>query len=263
MRIIDWETFAEHGVDTDEPVSFTTGVFDGVHKGHQQLINCLVTRENTMSVVATFTSNPFRYLNPQKYIGDICSPECKLSLLKELGVEIVILIDFSPEFSKLTGRDFFDYIRKHLNMGHLVLGQDHRLGNKGDTGSADAKNMLEPEGVTVDIVEPLIINGSVVSSTRIRRAVINGSLKEAELLLGRKHIVSISNLSFYNENNSLQIRRNDIKQVTPSEGRYAVTLSNGIETFATKIKINKDSLLLDNLPDFQAELLTFNSLLQE
>ena len=261
MHIIDWVTFAEQGVDTDAAVSFTIGVFDGVHKGHLQLINSLTGCSDTLSVVATFKKNPSLFLKPDDYMGDICSLKCKMSLLEEAGVDIVILIDFSPEFSKLTGRDFFEYIRKHLNLSHLVLGKDHRLGYKGDTGASDAEKMLSSEGVKVDIVEPLYLNGGPVSSTRIRNAIIEGRLTDSETLLGRKHCVSLENAVIYKENNSLKIERNEIKQVIPSEGRYAVTLSAGNKTFATKLRINEERLLFDSLPDFQTETLTFNSLL--
>jgi len=262
VEVLDWNYFVEHGIKRDLPASFTTGVFDGVHRGHHQLIDCLTSREKNMPVVATFRTNPFRLLRPERYKGDISTIEQKIGLLEELGCEIVILIDFSVEFSKLSGRDFFSIIRRHIDLGHLVLGKDHKLGNGGDTSSEQAKAMLEPEGIIVDIVEPLIDGGKPVSSTRIRTAIEEGDLDSACRLLGRPHILDISDCIF-SEYNSPYLRRNDIKQVIPFSGRYAVTLENKEKTFATRINFIEDRIVFENKPDFQAEILRFDCLSQE
>ena len=261
MTVLDWDYFAEHGIDSDEPVSFTTGVFDGLHRGHHQLIKCLVNQKNTIPVTATFTSNPFRLLRPESYKGDISTLKQKTAMLEQLGCAIVILIDFSLEFSKLSGRDFFTQIRKHLNLSHLVLGKDHKLGNMGDTSALQAKAMLEPEGIIVDIVRPLIDGGKPVSSTRIRTAVENGDLCTVRRLLGRDHVLDIANLMYITEEDSPCLRRNDIKQVIPFRGKYAVMLREGDKTFATEINLFEDRLVFKSIPDFHAETLTFNCLL--
>ncbi len=263
MEIIEWDTFAENGIDSKEPVSFTTGVFDGLHRGHHELINCLVSREGTTPVLATFVSNPFKLLRPQKYLGDISTIDQKIKLLEQAGVATLILIDFSLNFSKLSGRDFLGYVRKHLDMSHLVLGKDHKLGNNGDTSSLRAKELLEPKGVVVDIVEPLFEEGSPVSSTRIRKSILAGDFCDVEKLLGRKYVLDITNSEIQNRDLTAYLRREDIKQVLPPEGEYAVILESGLKTFATKIKIIEDRILLENKPGFQAKELTFNCSLQE
>jgi FAD synthase len=261
MKIIDWNTFAEHGIDTEAPASFTTGVFDGVHRGHHQLINCLNSQQGTVPVLATFMTNPFLILRPDSYMGDISTLGQKLQLLEKAGVQIVILIDFSMKFSKLSGKDFFAYIMKHLNLNHLVLGKDHKLGRGGETTSMRAKNLLEPLGVVVDIVEPLIDSDLPVSSTRIRNSIKQGDLETAERLLGRKHELDLDDIRFNLNENSPFLRRNDIKQVIPFEGKYAVDLKNGNKAFAAKTYFAEDRIIFDKLPDFDAKNLTFNCLL--
>lgn len=258
MKIINWNDFTAYGIDSKDPVSFTTGVFDGVHLGHDQLIRCLKS-QNIKPVLATFAENPFRLLRPESYRGDISSLKQKLSLLDEAGCWTVIVIDFSLEFSKLSGRDFFAHITKHLNLSHLVLGKDHKLGSGGDTSAIRAKDMLEPMGIKVDIVEPLISDNMPVSSTRIRKAVEEGDFKAVENLLGRKHQLDLTELNI--ENSSPVIWRNDIKQVIPFQGRYAVNLENENNAFAANINILEDRITLSEVPDFQVEKLTFNSLL--
>ena len=263
MRVVNWNDFVENGLDTQKPVSFTIGVFDGFHKGHEQLGNCLTSVNENLSVLATFTSNPFRLLRSDNYKGDISTVDQKLKLISAHGIEVVILIDFSLEFSKLSGREFFKIIRGHLDLSHLVLGKDHKLGYKGSTSSLQAKSILEPEGIVVDIVEPLYDHGKPVSSTRIRSSVEDGDFATVDRLLGRSHEIDIKDAGFSIINNSPCLRRTDIKQVIPFSGRYAVTLGNGDKTFATKIKINEDGMEFEEKPDFQTETLTFNRYLQE
>ncbi|HAK47572.1 MAG TPA: riboflavin biosynthesis protein RibF [Spirochaeta sp.] len=263
MKVIDWNSFVEKGLGINEPVSFTTGVFDGLHRGHHELLSCLTSIKENIPVIATFKSNPFRLLRPESYKGDISTASQKLDLLAGHGCQIVILIDFSLKFSKLSGRDFFNIIRKHLDMSHLVLGKDHKLGSRGDTTALQAKSMLEPDGIAVDIVEPLFDQGKPVSSTRIRGAIETGDFTTVIRLLGREHEIDISGAGFSDENNSPYLRRNDIKQVIPFPGRYAVSLGRDGKTFATKIKINEARIEFENTPDFQAETLTFNRYLQE
>lgn len=263
MRVIDWNRFAEHGIDSNEAVSFTTGVFDGVHLGHRQLIGCLKSQDGLRPVLATFATNPFRLLRPESYRGDISSLDQKLALLEASGCWTVIVIDFSLEFSKLSGRDFFAYIMKHLNLSHLVLGKDHKLGNMGDTTAAQARDMLEPMGVKVDIVDPLISGDKPVSSTRIRIAAEEGDLETVRMLLGRKHSVDLRGIDIATGDSSPFIWRNEIKQVMPLRGRYAVDLEAGSNAFAAKIKMLEDRIIFEDLPDIKAETLTFNSLLQE
>lgn len=263
MKIIDWDSFADKGIGISAAVSFTTGVFDGLHLGHHQLINCLTSINENLPVIATFTENPFRLLRPESYKGDISTIDQKLELLEAQGCQVVILIDFSMNFSKLSGKEFFKIVRGHLNMSHLVLGKDHKLGNRGDTTALQAKAMLEPEGITVDIVEPLIADNKPVSSSRIRAAIEAGDFETVNRLLGREHVVDIADAGLFDENNSPYLRRNDIKQVVPFTGGYAVTLGWNGKTFATKMKINEDRIVFENIPDFQAKTLTFNRYLQE
>ncbi|MDC7225894.1 MAG: FAD synthetase family protein [Spirochaetales bacterium] len=263
MIVIDWNKFVDEGLESNGPVSFTTGVFDGLHRGHHQLIDCLTSVPENMPVVATFVSNPFRLLRPNIYKGDISTASQKLKLLDDRGCQVVILIDFSLEFSKLSGRDFLNIIRRHLDMSHLVLGKDHKLGKGGDTTAIQARSMLRPEGITVDIVEPLIDGGKPVSSTRIRSAIEIGDFITARRLLGRRHVIDLAGIPVETKDNSPYLRRNNIKQVIPFSGGYAVTLEKEGKTFATKIKIYEDRIEFENKPDFQADTLTFNSNLQE
>ncbi len=261
MHIIGWNELLKNGLPLQQEISLTVGVFDGVHRGHRQLIDCLKTREGTLPVVATFKSNPILLFRPDLYKGDILTYEQKLDRLVEAGCASIILIDFSPEFSKLSGRDFFNCLKDSMKLSHLVLGKDHKLGRNGDTSSEMARERLEPQGIKVDIVEPLIDGDLPVSSTRIRNSIEEGDFNTAEKLLGCRHELNIEGISPVTENNSSWYRRRDIKQVLPLFGRYAVEYDNSGFTFATTIQITEDRLIVENLPDFKSDKLKIFNLL--
>jgi len=122
-------------------------------------------------------------LNPKAFTGDIISLEQKLAILRELGVKLTILVDFSVQFSRINGRDFIDLLLdKPVKL--LALGPDFRCGRNLDTGLDEIQSLAEARGVEVWVAPPLMDEGQLVSSSRIRQALAAGRKTEAERLLG-------------------------------------------------------------------------------
>lgn len=226
MKIIPWTSFISGASHIEESVSITTGVFDGVHRGHQTLIGRMKSFPGTASVLSTFSSNPFSYFSPGRYPGDILSLRQKLEQLEHLGVDNLLLIDFSADFSKLSGRVFFRLLKERLSLRQVVLGKDHRCGYRGDTGAEDVRSMLEPQGITVDIVDPLVLGGHPVSSTRIREALTEGDLPRAQLLIGRPYSIDLRGIPAEYRGGRWIIRRRVINQIIPQSGSYHCLAGN-------------------------------------
>jgi len=121
-------------------------------------------------------------IRPEGFAGDIFSLERKLSLLEALGVGLVVLIDFSGEFSKIDGRDFIDLLLGGHPVSLVALGEDFRCGRGLDIGAGEIQGLAR--GVRVWIEPPVMDGGQPVSSSRIRRALADGRVAEAERLLG-------------------------------------------------------------------------------
>ena len=172
----------------DRGTLLTIGVFDGVHLGHRQLID-RVTRDaaarHLISGVVTFTHHPKAVLSPKAKLARLTTLQERSDLLRRLGVELVVPLTFTSEFAKQGARDFIVLLQQHLRMQGLVIGPDFALG-RGRQGDENALRALGEElGFTVEVVSPLVLEGTPVSSTAIRGALAGGDMETASKLLGR------------------------------------------------------------------------------
>jgi riboflavin kinase/FMN adenylyltransferase len=180
------EELAKLSVEKD--MLLTIGVFDGVHLGHRHLISKLTElarKQDLASGVVTFRQHPQEVLFPQTRLPFLTDLAQRTKLLKDEGVEVVIALSFTPELARLSPRQFLEKLVKYLRMRGLVVGPDFALGRNRE-GNVDNLSRLGKEmGFSVTVVPPLIIDGEVVSSTAIRKALASGDMKRAQSLIGR------------------------------------------------------------------------------
>jgi riboflavin kinase/FMN adenylyltransferase len=166
----------------------TIGVFDGVHLGHRRLIAELLqqaTRRDLLSGVVTFRQHPEDVLSPGKTLPFLTDIKTRIKLLKDEGVDFIVPLSFTRILAGLDARRFIALRQKHLRMRGLVVGPDFALGRKRE-GNIDALRRLAREtGFSLTIVPPLEINGEIVSSTTIRKAMADGNMKKVRELTGR------------------------------------------------------------------------------
>jgi len=172
----------------DRGTVLTIGVFDGVHLGHQHLISKLMEQARKMDLLAgvvTFRHHPEDLLSSQTKLPFLTDMDARISLLKNEGVDIIVPLSFTSELSQLDARKFVSLLKKYLKMNGLVVGSDFALG-KGRKGDTSALQKLgESMGFSVTVVEPLMINKEVVSSTTIRKALADGDMNKIHKLAGR------------------------------------------------------------------------------
>ncbi len=166
----------------------TVGVFDGVHLGHKYLISKLreqAGQRNLLSGVVTFHQHPEELLLPRTRLPFLTGIEGRINLLKNEGVDVIIPLSFTAELAQLGARQFVSLLRKHLRMCGLVIGSDFALG-KGREGDTDTlKKLGQSMNFSVTVVPPLVVNGEVVSSTAIRKALADGDMRKVRELVGR------------------------------------------------------------------------------
>lgn len=219
MKIVDWPQFLREKNDY-KATALSIGVFDGVHKGHQSLIQAIREKSALVPAVCTFSGNPQLIFSPQRFLGDITTVTQKIALLRSLGIQLLILIDFSFDFSKLSGREFLDLLLEKNKPRYLALGENFRFGFQADTSSQDAKKLLSGEGIDVDILPPVTYKGMPISSTRIRKALKQGSLEEAEFMMGRPFALDVNHALQSFADGRSSVNKNSIKQVYPPPGEY-------------------------------------------
>ena len=166
----------------------TIGVFDGVHLGHKYLLSELVKQarlKGLISGVVTFKQHPHSLLEPQANLQFLTSLPQKIRLLKDEGVEVIIILTFTLELAQIGAPQFIGLLQKYLKMRGLVVGPDFALGRNRE-GNIDTLRTLE-QGMNFSLtVVPLITkNSEVISSTTIRDALAEGAMRKVHNLLGR------------------------------------------------------------------------------
>jgi len=165
----------------------TIGVFDGVHAGHRYLLSKLKQRaaeDNLLSGVVTFKPHPQSVLRPDEPLPWLSDLDDRIKAFQELNIDIIAVLTFTVEVAQLRARDFMYLLEKHLKMKGIMVGPDFTLG-KGREGNIEALRALGAEmSFTVEVVPAFRINGEVVSSTRIRKALALGDMIKTKELLG-------------------------------------------------------------------------------
>jgi len=164
------------------------GMFDGVHRGHQRIIEIAVERSRAVrvsSVVVTFDRHPLEIVMPGRHPRMLTTVAQKLRLLEELDVSQVLLIHFDEEVARIAAEDFLkDVIGARLKASCVVIGENFRFGQRA-AGDVDFLRQVGA-GIGIEVVSvPLIAEeGTVISSTCIRRLLEEGSIERANAALG-------------------------------------------------------------------------------
>jgi len=171
----------------------TIGSFDGMHLGHQQLIqelNHCAHNSGAKSVVLTFHPHPSSILGGRKGAFYLTTPTEKVKLLDELGIDIAIIHPFSLELSQTTAREFIFHIKEHLDFRKLLTGNDFALG-KGREGNVNFLKLLGVElNYDVSVIGSITADGKTISSTYIRNLLMEGFVVQARKLLGRPYQIT-------------------------------------------------------------------------
>lgn len=217
-----------------DPTAVTVGVFDGVHRGHQALISQLSSLHSSLStLVVTLTSHPSFVLGRRQSEYWLDDPEEHLRLLFNAGAKYVAVLPFTAEVAQLSACAMARLLFGQLNMRALLLGYDSRFGSKqGD--DFDRLPLLASElGFSLHRGEPYQVEGSPISSSRIRETLERGAVDETSALLGRPFAVAGAvqhgrgvghTLGFPTANIDLSQTR----KMLPKEGVYAVKLSTHV-----------------------------------
>jgi riboflavin kinase/FMN adenylyltransferase len=168
----------------------TIGSFDGVHRGHQEIIRNLVTGARAASVpaiVLTFYPHPVFVLRGHNGPFYLTSPQERATLLGELGVDVVITCPFNQQVAATSARDFMGKLQRHLGLRQLWVGQDFTLGRNRE-GTLPVLRQLGVEfGYEVQVLPPVEIDGFGISSSQIRIFLGKGEVDSAARMLGRPY----------------------------------------------------------------------------
>ncbi|NJN97817.1 MAG: bifunctional riboflavin kinase/FAD synthetase [Anaerolineales bacterium] len=171
------------------PAVLTIGTFDGLHRGHQALIQQLqqsASARRAQAAVIAFHPRPKTVLAPHLPNNDyLTTPAERIALFEKLGLDILILVPFTLEFSQTTAADFMRLLVERLNMVELWAGHDFALGKNREGSLEKLRALGQGLHYTVHEFTPLLIDGEIVSSTQVRNLLLAGDVCRATEFLGR------------------------------------------------------------------------------
>lgn len=176
----------------------TIGSFDGVHQGHQYIINHakdLAKKNKLRSLVITFDYHPRFILSGSSrkkipFPGCITTNQEKISLISKTKVDYLWLLQSQPELFKLTGQDFLTYICRYFDLKFLIVGDDFRFGKGEGIGAKQLQKISLQFGAVTKIIAKRKINQTTFSSSLVRQLIQDSDFLGAEKILGRKYTLA-------------------------------------------------------------------------
>lgn len=175
------------------PLNLAIGVFDGVHVGHQALVRAVAERARAAGatpLAATFDPLPIEVLAPGAPPSALTDIDERTGLLEHAGAAAVVVFRFTPEFAALTPDEFAQRISLAGDVRSICTGEDFQFGRDRTGDLATLRELGKKYGFSCDVAKPVAIDGEIVSSTRIRNALLAGDVSRAARLLGRSYDVS-------------------------------------------------------------------------
>ncbi len=182
-------------VKSSEYTIATIGYFDGIHLGHKKIINEVVKQakqKDGTSILITFWPHPRTVLEANSEIEFLLSNSEKIKFLEEEGLDLIYLIEFTRDFSKIKAKEFIqNYLVKKLDIDKLVIGYNHNFGYKRE-GNYNflEKNREKFEFDIQEIKKKEIDQNLNISSSDIRREILSGNIEQANLMLGYSFFIS-------------------------------------------------------------------------
>lgn len=245
------------------------GTFDGIHLGHRKLlgrVHDIARAEGLKSVIITYREHPALTLRKATAPKMLCPCEIKAQELKKLGIDEVVMLNFTPELARTSALDFLrDYLVALWHPRVIVMGYDSHFGKNREGDRQVFEHYASELNYRVEYVPPELDNGRPISSSLIRRFLATGDLREANRLLGRPYsllgrvshgMARGRDLGFPTANLIL----NNPHQLIPAEGIYLSRVHFAGNTFFGLTNIGKaPTLKHDGIIEIETFILDFDS----
>ncbi|MBI5293848.1 MAG: bifunctional riboflavin kinase/FAD synthetase [Chloroflexi bacterium] len=239
----------------------TIGVFDGVHRGHREIIQLVAA--DSPSVVMTFTPHPANVLSGHE-IKCLTTPDERAELLGALGVDVVITEPFTRELAAVSAYEFMARLKRHLGLERLLIGYDFALGRGREGNAARLTEIGQELGFTVEVVPAVGDESGVISSTEIRKLVSLGDVAAAADLLGHPYQIGGPVIHGDHRGRTIGFPTANIeypaRKVLPANGIYACWAWLGNERTPAAINVGlRPTVKADQaVPNVEAYLLDFD-----
>jgi riboflavin kinase/FMN adenylyltransferase len=239
----------------------TIGVFDGVHRGHREIIKLVAA--GSPSVLLTFDPHPASVLGRQE-IKCLTTSDERAELLATLGVETIITEPFTRELAAVSAYDFMSRLKRRLGLERLFIGYDFALGKGREGNAARLAEIGRELGFTVEVVPAVGDESGVISSTEIRKLVSLGDVDAASGLLGRPYQTSGPIIHGDHRGRAIGFPTANLgypmQKILPANGIYACWAWLEGQRFAAAVNVGlRPTVKSDQtVPNLEAYLLDFD-----
>lgn len=248
----------------------TIGNFDGVHLGHARIIQRLVAKARQVgggAVVFTFDPPPVRVLRPRAAPAPLSWTARKAALLAHLGVDAVIAFPATLQFLQLSAEKFFDEIVVHRLAARAVIeGANFFFGRDRSGDIQSLTRFCAQAGILLEVVQPLVIDGEAVSSSRIRQLLASGQVRQAAKLLGRPYRIRGQVVRGAGRGRRLGFPTANLDGVStliPAEGIYAGRVALGDRLLPAAISLGPNPTFDDGQRKVEVHVLDFDGWLYD
>ncbi|MDY6821006.1 MAG: bifunctional riboflavin kinase/FAD synthetase [Deferribacterota bacterium] len=252
-RLIDYNSI--------EPLAISIGNFDGVHIAHQEVIKRSVNyakNNNIKSAVITFSPHPLKYFGYDVKI--LTTERKKIELVEKLNIDYMFILDFGEVVSLPSDVFVEEVLLNKLHMAFIAVGFNYRFGKKNSGDVTLLKLFSKRYGFVIDVVDRVIINDMLVSSTNIRNLLLEGELELVNKMLGRFYSLEGNVISGKSIGKLLGFPTANIKtdnEVLPKFGVYAGRVKINKEYYPAAINIGRRPTVNDNFVCVEAHIIDF------
>jgi riboflavin kinase / FMN adenylyltransferase len=250
----------------------TIGTFDGVHLGHQKIIKQLLRVSETTngeSVLITFNPHPRKIVQPHENLMELTTIEERIELLKQLGINNLVIVPFNKEFSQQTALQYAEnFLVEKFHPAKIIIGYDHKFGNKREGDYRMLEQYAAQYQYSVEEIDEELINDAIISSTKIREALLKGDVQFAKSFLGYDYffkgaVIEGNKLGRTIGYPTANLQMENPDKLVPGNGVYAVTcqlegettIMNGMMNIGTRPTVDGLNRMIEvNIFDFEKEI---------
>ncbi|MEN3038386.1 MAG: bifunctional riboflavin kinase/FAD synthetase [Candidatus Kryptonium sp.] len=221
-------------IEKDPKTIVTVGVFDGVHVAHQEILKRMKAekiRNGMRTVLVTFDPHPQEVLHPREKFYILTTIEERIELLSEYDLDIVFIVNFTPEFANITAEEFCkDIMLGRIGVSKVIVGYNHAFGKDREGNPEKLKEFSKKYGFEVELIPQLLVENNPVSSSKIRTILNQGDVRLASKLLGRYYFINGVVVKGTGRGKELgiptaNIEPTSLRKLVPKNGVYVVRVT--------------------------------------
>jgi riboflavin kinase / FMN adenylyltransferase len=264
-RLHSAEEWAARFGDERKPTALTIGNFDGIHRGHQEIVRRVIEqarRADRMAAVLTLYPHPARLLRPDEAPALLSTLDQRLAAFDAAGVDAALVLRFDPELSKVEPQDFAcKYLAETMRARKVLVGGNFRFGHRQQGDVKALEEFGRKWGFELEVVQPLKIDGMIVSSTAIREALRDGRVEDAAAMLGRPFTLEGEIQTGTGQGRKLVVPTLNLlteQEMLPQFGVYATETAAGGDVFRSVTNVGRRPTFNGARVTVESHLFDFN-----